>query len=583
MTHSDGIGLGPAGWGSDVIAGFLRRTGVEFIALNPGASFRGLHDSMVNYLGDRGPTMLMTLHEEHAVAIAHGYAKMSGRAMAVALHSNVGLMHATMAIYNAYADRVPMLILGAAGPLDADARRPWIDWLHTTADQPAIVRNYTKWDDTPASLAATMSSLARAWEQTQSPPSAPTYVVLDVTVQEEPVENATEYEGEWTPTRLIPAADEAAVAKAVELLRGARSPVILSGRSSLHEGDYARRIQLAEAVGARVITDLKANSSFPTEHPLHVSGAGFFLSDPGRRALADADVVLALDWIDPAGTLSQAPSRSRSVIVASVDQYLHNGWSKDHFDWMPTDVWLTAAGDHAVSQILSRLPDVPPSARPAVAGADSEPLVPGRQSEPTIELLAQELRAALQGHDATLVRLPLGWDSAYWPFSSPADYLGYDGGGGIGSGPGMVVGAALAARESDRIIVGVLGDGDFLMGATALWTAVKYGAPCLIVISNNRSYFNDEVHQERVANDRGRDVGRKWIGQRIDDPLPDLAGIARAQGAEAYGPIRDSAELPGILRRAIDEVRRGKTVLVDVHVAAGYAAQMAKGLVEEAR
>src|SRR5579884_3573173 len=146
----------PLGWGSDAIAELLRRLELPYISLNPGSSYRGLHDSLVNYLGNERPRMIVCLHEEHAVAVAHGYAKVTGRPMAVALHSNVGLMHATMALYNAFCDRVPMLVIGATGPVDAARRRPWIDWIHTAADQGALVRNYVKWDDQPASVEAAL-------------------------------------------------------------------------------------------------------------------------------------------------------------------------------------------------------------------------------------------------------------------------------------------------------------------------------------------------------------------------------------------------------------------------------------------
>src|SRR5213595_1556313 len=174
-------------WGSDAIALMLREVDLPYVALNPGASFRGLHDSLVNFLGNRNPQMLLCLHEEHAVAIAHGYAKVTGRPMAVAIHSNVGLMHATMAIYNAWCDRVPMLIVGATGPVDAARRRPWIDWIHTSADQGALIRPYVKWDDQPASVEAALDSLARAYSITRAAPSAPVYVCLDVTLQEQPL------------------------------------------------------------------------------------------------------------------------------------------------------------------------------------------------------------------------------------------------------------------------------------------------------------------------------------------------------------------------------------------------------------
>ena len=169
-------GVNAAGFGSDVVADALRATDVAYIALNPGASYRGLHDSLVNYLGNARPQLLLCLHEESAVAIAHGYAKVTGKAMAVAVHSNVGLMHATMAIFNAWCDRMPMVILGATGPVDAVKRRPWIDWIHTARDQGALVRGYTKWDDQPASPAAAREAVLRANWIANTAPRGPTYV-----------------------------------------------------------------------------------------------------------------------------------------------------------------------------------------------------------------------------------------------------------------------------------------------------------------------------------------------------------------------------------------------------------------------
>ncbi len=178
-------GVNAAQFGSDVVADALRATGVDYIALNPGASYRGFHDSLVNYLGNERPQILLCLHEESAIAIAHGYAKVTGRAMAAMVHSNVGLMHGTMAIFNAWCDRMPILILGATGPVDAVKRRPWIDWIHTARDQGALVRGYTKWDDQPASPAAAREAVLRAAWIANTQPCGPTYVNLDAGMQEE--------------------------------------------------------------------------------------------------------------------------------------------------------------------------------------------------------------------------------------------------------------------------------------------------------------------------------------------------------------------------------------------------------------
>ncbi|QII00307.1 thiamine pyrophosphate-binding protein [Rhodococcoides fascians A21d2] len=574
-------------YGSDVVADFLRHTGIPYIALNPGASFRGLHDSLVNHLGGSRPAMLMCLHEEHTVALAHGWAKVTGTPLAVAIHSNVGLMHASMAIYNAWCDRVPVFLLGATGPVDAALRRPWIDWIHTSSDQAALVRPFVKWDDQPLSVEATSDALARAWDIARAEPPGPTYVCLDAAVQEEALDRSVVVPrvSAGLPSDKSVASPQS-IARALTLLTSAQRPVVLAGRVGRSEIDWQRRIELVEAIGARVVTDLKAGSSFPTTHPAHVSGPGFFLGAAGKEMLEASDCVLALDWIDPAGTLAQAPATgSRTLVNASLDQHLYNGWSKDSQARPEVDVWLATDPDTAVEQLLTSL-DVPPLTK-----ADASGGVAVRENDEvdtadrpiSLSDIAVALRAELAGHQATLVRLPLGWNGDDWDFTHPLDFLGYDGGGGIGSGPGMLVGAALALRDAGegRIPVGILGDGDYLMGVQALWTAAHDDIPFLAVVSNNRSYFNDEVHQEKVAVMRNRDVDRKWIGQRIDDPAPDLAQLARAQGLEGIGPITSMADLPGAFAEAMSLVRSGRPVVVDVVVRPGYSAAMSAGLTRE--
>ncbi|MEF2978940.1 thiamine pyrophosphate-binding protein [Subtercola sp. YIM 133946] len=574
------MSAGEPEWGSDVVADFLRQADVRYLSLNPGASYRGLHDSLVNYLGAEDPSILMCLHEEHAVALAHGYAKVTGSPMAVALHSNVGLMHASMAIYNAWADRVPVFIIGANGPMDASRRRPWIDWIHSSADQAALVRNYVKWDDQPVSVQATLDSLVRAWEIVRTPPHAPTYVVLDTTMQESKLERPVPIP-ELAEMPVV--APQVAPADAIEQVTGAllsaTSPVLLMGRMSKNLDDWNRRVKLAEAVGARVITDLKAGASFPMTHAAHVAGPSFFLTGEGARVLRAADVVVAFDWIDLGGTLAQAPADAERLVVnVSQDAQLHNGWSKDHFMRIPADLTLPIGPDTGVAQLVAALPE---GTAVDAEAPDAAPAPEATSNRITLPLLAWTVRDIMRDEQVTLARLPLGWDGDFWPFEHPLDSLGYDGGGGIGSGPGMLVGAALALRGSDRIPIGVLGDGDYLMGVQALWTAARYSIPLIAVVSNNRSYFNDEVHQQKVAETRGRDVSRKWIGQRIDDPAPDLAGLARAQGLEGIGPVTEPAELRRALTEALRLYREGRAVVVDVVVETGYSPAMAAGLSRE--
>ncbi len=575
-------------WGSDAIAAMLRELDIPYVALNPGSSYRGLHDSIVNYLGNTRPRMLLCLHEESAVALAHGYAKVTGRPLAVIAHANVGLMHATMAIFNAWCDRMPMIVLGATGAVDAVRRRPWIEWIHTVRDQGALIRNYTKWDDQPSSIGAAQEAILRANMIAQTAPCGPVYINLNLELQEDeitaapPLPETTRFA---PPLPVEPAGPS--LREAAQLLARAERPVILAGRCSRDPEAWQRRIALAESVGARVMTDRKAGAAFPTDHPLHAAGPATALSPAGAELVAAADVILSLDWIDLAGTLKGAcrgTAPAGKVIQVSVDQYVHNGWSMDYQGLPPADVYLLAEPDAAVPALLAEVKQMRPNAPPLPPVRERRGLPPlsalYAASIIEVPLLATALKEALAGAPVSMIRLPLSWGEHLWDFRHPLDFLGADGGGGIGSGPGMAVGAALALRDGERLPVAVLGDGDFLMGVTALWTAVRNGIPLLIVLANNRSFFNDELHQERVARERSRPVENRWIGQAIRDPDIDLAAMARAQGCVGIGPVDDPRRLLPALNEAIAAVRAGKVCVVDVHVAAGYDPGAASGIMQ---
>ena len=564
-------GTNAPGFGSDVVAETLRALDIPYIALNPGASYRGLHDSLVNFTGNARPQMLLCLHEEAAIAIAHGYAKVTGRAMATAVHSNVGLFHATMAIFNAWCDRMPVIILGATGPVDAPKRRPWIDWIHTARDQGAIVRGYTKWDDQPASPAAAREAVMRAAWIANTPPMGPTYVVLDAEMQEAKL---AEPLPPLDVKRFVPPVASAAppelMQKAAALLKSAKRPVILAGRVSRSLDAWNARVALAEAVNARVVTDIKVGAAFPTDHLLHVGAPAFLVPTPeALQAIAAADLILSLDWVDLAGTLksAQAPASNATVIQVSCDHHLHNGWSMDYQGLPPVDLFLAADPDAVTQELVQALGA---AAKPKMSTATSKPHA-ATDGALTVEHLAHALRRAVGDRSVSLTHLPLSWNGAWWPFRHPLDYLGSDGGGGVGGGPGIAVGAALALKESGRLPIAICGDGDFLMGVTALWTAAHYRIPLLMVIANNRSFFNDELHQERVARMRDRPVENRWIGQRISDPDIDLAALGRAQGAQAFGPVAKASDLAQVFAEAISAVENGAVAVIDVRVEPGYA------------
>jgi thiamine pyrophosphate-dependent acetolactate synthase large subunit-like protein len=556
-------------WGSDAIAAMLRALDIPYLALNPGASYRGLHDSIVNYLGNTRPQMLLCLHEESAVAIAQGYAKTSGKMMGAVVHSNVGLMHASMAIFNAWCDRMPVLVLGATGPWDAAKRRPWIDWIHTASDQGALVRDYTKWDNQPASVPAAYEAILRAAQIANTAPRGPTYINLDAALQEAkigalpPLPDVGRHRA---PDPVLPARH--LVEAAAILLSGAKHPVILAGRASRSESGWKERVALAEKLQARVLTDIKLGAAFPTDHPLHAAPPATFVSPETAKLLREADVVLALDWIDPAGVLKQAWGAEpvgAKVIQISPDAHLHRGWSMDYQGLPPVDLYMMCEPEAAVPLLLDAV-----KARPAAVSSSPARLPDSAPDVVSIRTLAEALNAATKDVDTCITRLPLGWNGAYRHFRHPLDYIGSEGGGGVGAGPGITVGAALALKGSGRLAVAIMGDGDFLMGATALWTATHYGIACLILIANNRSFFNDELHQERVAIERSRPVENRWIGQRISGPDIDLAMMARAQGAEGIGPITKAAELRPAIEKGIQAVRGGAVCVLDVRVAPGY-------------
>jgi thiamine pyrophosphate-dependent acetolactate synthase large subunit-like protein len=556
-------------FGSDSIALLLRRLGIVWLAINPGASFRGLHDSVVNLLGNRDPRLLLTLHEAQAVAMAHGYAKVTGQPMGVVLHANVGLMNAVMAIYDAWADRVPMLILGATGAVDAARRRPWIEWIHTSRDQAALVRPFVKWDDQPASVPAAVESLLRGWLMTRTEPQAPVYICLDVDLQERalpssppPLPDVTRFAPAGAPQ---PSNTDIAVAN--RILESAGRPLVLVGRHRRDEDSWRGRIALVESLGAAVICDQKCGVGFPSTHPRFVGAPAQYFDARSLSVLNDADAVLSLDWPDVAGTLAQRQDKGKGLktIVVSPDERLHNGWSLDHFPLPEADVRIAVHPDAATDALTAEhrragTPwPLPPQAKAEIAARG------------TIDLpaLAEAFERVRGERLVCITRLPFGWPEGATRFTGPLDCIGYDGGGGIGSTPGITVGAALGLRGSGRLPVAILGDGDLLMGSQALWTATAQRLPALFIVNNNRSFYNDVEHQERVAKHRGRSVENRNIGMAISDPEVDLCALARSYGLKAFGPVADIAELRGALEAAFAAAEAGATVLVDVVVPRG--------------
>lgn len=567
-------------WGSDVAARMLRRLDIPYISLNPGASYRGFHDSLVNHLGNEMPQMLLCLNEDHVVSVAHGYAKVTDKPMACVLHSNVGLLHGSMGVFNAWCDRVPMIILGATGPVVPEKRRPWIDWIHTAKDQGAILRNFTKWDDEPRSAHGIVEAVLRGAQLTSAQPYAPVYICLDAGLQEEKLVQEIDLPD---PSRYRPAplprATDPDVEAVAELLTNAKNPLLLMGRCSRDQAAWDRRVRLAELTGGSVMTSIRERAAFPTDHPLHAVPPFYWLSPAAKEVVRAADVIVSLDWVDLNGLFLQIMRKTdripAKVAHVSLDSVLHRGWSMDYFALPPVDVPVLASPDTFCEQLLPVL-ERKLAGRKKWQGENRNQAPKAEYSEKSAtEIAPRDVEVALhriRGSDKfSLAHVTIGWAGNAYHFRDPLDFLGHDGGAGLAAGPGLTVGVALALKDSGRPVVSVLGDGDFLQGVTALWTAAHYSIPALFIVSNNSSNFNDEIHQEAVARIRGRPVENRWIGQRIADPQVDFAGMARAQGVEAEGPVRNVPDLEKAIRRGLDVVRGGRPYLIDAHVIPGYA------------
>ena len=566
-------------YGSDLIAEALREQRFPYICLNPGASYRGLHDSLVNHLGNQTPEIITCMHEEHAVGIAQGYAKITDKALAVAVHSNVGLMHASMGVFNAWCDRVPMLILGATGPLDAAKRRPWIEWIHTTIDQGSMVRGFTKWDDQPASPEAAVESIRRGVILTNTAPSGPVYVNLDVSIQEQKIDVRPTFDDiSHFPTPDNAEPPKAALAEALGILSRAKRPFIFCGRGGRSEAEWNNRIKLAERLNARTATHMKLPAGFPTTHPLFIGETGWRLKGAVLEAIQSADAILMLDWLDGGNALKLAFPAGVArppVINVSNDFHMHRGWNMDYGGLPAVDVSIPTVTSTTVAALLDGL-EKPVPAIP-LQGWD----LPKLEGKGEIGLmdLALAFFHATKDREICITGRPLGWPLNANEITHPLGFLGHTGGGGLGAGTSIAVGAALGLREigSKRRAVAILGDGDFTMGLTAIWNAATLKLPILFLIANNHSYYNDEDHQIKIARHRGRAEENASIGQRMQGPEPDLAGLARGMGLEAPDPIIDLADLQAALIYSLERVENGAAVVLDVRVRQEYVGD---GMVE---
>jgi len=567
---------------SDVIVDLLKRYKFPYIAMNPGASFRGLHDSLINYGGNE-PELLLCQHEETAVQIAHGYSRATGKPMGVILHNLVGMLHAQMAVYYAFIDRAPIFIMGATGPMHEGKRRPHIDWSHSALVQGEAMRNYTKWDYQPTAIEGVPESFMRAYSHMITQPQGPIYMCYDAWLQEAPLEAEIDMPpADMTLAPAPMAADPAGLAKIVDKLLNADNPLILVDFIGRHPDGFDNLVTLAETLGVAV-WDINNSLNFPNRHPLCLS--------MDKEAMRKADAILGLDirdWEKPTAELDST-NRTVTSLVPESCQWMEVGfgeigissWAFDYGRYQPKV--LSALGDPCLAMpqmtkiATERLAADPALAeriteRKAAIGARHDELFAGWQADARedrdaspVQLgrLAEEVWEVIKDDDWVLSTGTLrGWTRKLWDFDKPYRHAGKS--LGTSTQIGMSLGVGLAYRGTGKVVVALQPDGDLMYDAGALWTAAKHQIPILIVMFNNRAYFNDWEHQLRMARLRDTDESLAHIGMDLYGPEPDFATIAKGMGCYGEGPITDPADIAPALKRALAEVKKGRVALVDV-------------------
>ncbi len=567
--------------GSDFMVDVIKTLGLEYIATNPASSFRSLQESLINYGGNKSPELLTCTHEEAAVAMAHGYAKASGKPMGVLMHGSVGIQHAAMAVYNAWVDRAPVMLF-AGNELDAAKRRNITEWNHSVQDPALLIRDFVKWDDYPMSLQHFAESTVRAYKIATTPPMEPVLITADIDLQEEP--NHEEDLRVPKLARSRPAqGDRAALAEAASWLVAADSPVIVADRCARDQAGVKLLVELAEAVQAPVI-DLGGRMNFPTTHALcH--------SERRRALMRDADVVLLLEVADPYGqfnTMSDPHKNhqylgkkgARVVNISMQDVFIRSNY-QDHQRYFAADLAINGDGQASLPGLIEEVRKASSDDKRRAFAARGEKLKDdyarekrrvreeatyGWDASPisTARVVAEAWNA-IKGEPWSLAvsdRLP--WARRMWPVTEYHQMLGGSGAQGVGYAAPATLGVALANKAKGILTLNFQPDGDLMYSPGILWTAAYHKIPVLFIMHNNRAYHQETMHIQRMAAIHNRRPDTAWVGTVIREPNIDYAKLAQAQGVWGEGPIDDPEKLGPALKRAVAVVKGGAPALVDV-------------------
>jgi acetolactate synthase-1/2/3 large subunit len=574
--------------GSDFMVDVCKTLNLDYMAACPGSTFRALQESFINYGQNKRPEWLTCLHEEVAVGMAHGYAKVAGKPMAAIVHGTVGTQHAAMGIYNAYCDRVPIMVFtGNAGPIDE--RRPGVEWFHSVQDGASTVRDFVKWDDYPMSLQHFAESTVRGYTLACAQPPGPVFITADAKLQESPLEER-EQRGLTIPRLTMPAqttGDPNALREAAKMLVAAEAPVIIADRYARSQQAMDDLVKLAELLQAPVV-DNRSRMNMPNTHYL-------CQSERAGGLIAQADCILSLEPVDLYGQLnvmrdqlertvsSKARKGVKIISISTRDLLVHSNY-QDFQRYVGADINIAADAQTTLPSLIEAIRrEMPPGGntsnelrgrkmREAFNGfadrARAEAALAWDASPISSARMYMELWGQLKKEDWALVSdsdFSSNWPHRLWPLEKHYRFIGGSGGYGVGYQPVAALGAALAHRDAGgRVAVSITGDGEFNMAPHTLWTAAHHGIPYLTVIQNNRAYHQEVMHVQRMANRHNRGMRNVPIGTTIDNPNIDYVKIAQGYGAVGIGPISDPNDLSEAFRKGIAAVKAGQPVLVDV-------------------
>jgi acetolactate synthase I/II/III large subunit len=571
--------------GSDFMVDVLKSLNFEYLCANPGNSYRSLHESLINYGGNKTPEFITCCHEESSVAMGHGYAKIEGKPLLVCVHGTVGLQHASMAIYDAFCDRVPVyIILGNFS--EAGVRYGQVDWTHSAQDPAAMIRDYVKWDDSPLSLRAFAESAVRAYKIATTPPMMPVALVAGHELQENPVPEGLNLSVPKLTMTSPPVGDSGAVAEVARLLVAAENPVLVTDRVARTPAGLASLIELAEELQAPVV-DRNGRMNFPTRHPLNQT-------ERAAATIAGADVIAGIEltdfWSSVNSVRGQVWPESRPttkpdaklISITANDLYIKSNY-QDFQRYQPMDIAIAADGEATLPSLIEavkrQITDdrkrtfadrglklarahqqaLEQSRDLAASGWDASPISTARMSA--------ELWAQIKDEDWSLVsncQFVSRWPLRLWSFDKHHQYIGAEGGYGVGYGAPASVGAALANRKYGRLTVSIQNDGDLMFAPGVLWTAAHSRIPLLIIMHNNRAYHQELMQIQIMANQHNRGITRAAIGNTLVDPSIDYSKLAQSMGVYGEGPISDPNDLAPAIKRAMEVVKGGSPALVDV-------------------